>query len=77
MPLTGCGERSYKGPETVEWSYYSEDAKKRILQLVDDKDCYGMQRELDLAYNNKKINPGWSSLVPFLADSIEISGCYD
>lgn len=77
LTLAACGEsKRDRGPNSVEWQNYSSSAKERILEIVDNRDCRGMQRELDIAYNNRKSNNGAASLISFLDYSLEKSGCY-
>jgi len=75
LGLTACSG------ESVPWSNYSPDVKDRITNLVSSKDCLGLQKEFDVAYNNDntqrtKFGEGNSKLLSYLDEQMKGIGCY-
>lgn len=63
------------------WQRYSPEVKTRILQMIRDKDCNGLQAEFDIAYQNseaqrRRTGKSNSELLSFIDDAMAEIDCY-
>jgi hypothetical protein len=73
--LSGCGETE------VSWKNYHPEVKTRIESMISSKDCHGLQREFDAAYENSdaqrsRTGEGNSSLMSYIEEQKQAIGCY-
>ncbi len=77
----GAGPTSPDNAEAVNWSKYAAEVKARAAQLVRNKECSGLPRELDRAADNSeatrsRTGQSNSDLMDYLDNAMRASGCY-
>lgn len=74
--IAACGP-----PTPMDWSGYHPSVKERIDALAAARDCAGLQREHDVAWQNDdaqraRTGRGTADLMDYIDDKMRAAGCY-
>jgi hypothetical protein len=87
--LTGCSSAPAEVPEPTEnvrtsvpWDSYSPQVKINLDEMMEAKDCAGLQAQFDISYDNNdatmnRVGHNNADLMRYTDEAMRIAGCYE
>lgn len=88
LVLAGCSSAPAESPEpranertTVPWQDYAPEVKVRLDEMMEAKDCSGLQAQFDISYSNNDVTMSRTGhnnadLLSYTDEALQIAGCY-
>jgi PBP1b-binding outer membrane lipoprotein LpoB len=89
LVLAGCSSPTTETPEPEEieraivpWEDYAPEVKIRLDEMMEAKDCSGLQAQFDISYANNdatmsRTGHNNADLMRYTDEAMQIAGCYE
>lgn len=89
LVLAGCSSSPAEIPENTEneraivpWQDYAPEVKIRLDEMMEAKDCSGLQAQFDISYSNNdatmsRTGHNNADLMRYTDEAMQIAGCYE